>query len=644
MEITRNKSDTIIYFFSTFLLITIFYRTCFFFEIIKTKLIPPYASFQFIVSGFVSDLFTGTTTVACFLILRLSYQHILAKHLNSRRSIFIVENVLLCFILLIINLIDIAHRKLVTMFVMGFNYPIFLSIIHNLISPKIGIPYLNTLDWVFIFSPILLYLSMLFLPYRFFLNLLIGLISLIFSIFSISCVIDFIWPPFVNPTSSWMSGLLIRNPTQYLVQNTWESQTNVYEKRHDLPDAKQQQTVQLIDPLFVVNKSTPATTTAATTQKRPMNVVVFFMESVSSEYIFSKSSTHSIPMPFLESLSHKGLWLNNTYSTGNMSSLGNFGVFSGLYPHPKSQLFELLPSLSIPSMADWLGTRYDTLLVTPTMTSLYFPLGLVRSFKKFYSPDNIPHKDALLYNTFLPENIGFDFFLSQLDKMHQPFASVYMSVSAHYPYLDYDPHSHIAMPVTLSYNRYINNLRLLDQEIEQLYLFLQKKHWLDNTLLIITSDHGEGFGQHPGSWIHSNALYDEQTRVPLLFYNTSIFKPQIINKLTSTVDILPTMLDAMGLPYKTHCIQGESLLRANLQRKYIFIYGAENEFATVDQHSNKMIIDYANGVCRQYNLKNDPQELHSEACKQLDQEHGSVAFKNYQAALLENYNLTGVCI
>jgi arylsulfatase A-like enzyme len=55
-----------------------------------------------------------------------------------------------------------------------------------------------------------------------------------------------------------------------------------------------------------------------------------------------------------------------------------------------------------------------------------------------------------------------------------------------------------------------------DDQIGQLLAELKKRNLADNTLIVITADHGESFGEH-GLFIHGNSLYREQIRVPLMF-------------------------------------------------------------------------------------------------------------------------------
>jgi arylsulfatase A-like enzyme len=81
----------------------------------------------------------------------------------------------------------------------------------------------------------------------------------------------------------------------------------------------------------------------------------------------------------------------------------------------------------------------------------------------------------------------------------------------------------------------------------------------ENTLLIITSDHGENFGDH-GLASHQFCLYDSLMHVPLIIsYPKLIPSERRISSLVSHIDILPTILDLLNIKAYPHGIQGKSL-------------------------------------------------------------------------------------
>jgi arylsulfatase A-like enzyme/tetratricopeptide (TPR) repeat protein len=67
------------------------------------------------------------------------------------------------------------------------------------------------------------------------------------------------------------------------------------------------------------------------------------------------------------------------------------------------------------------------------------------------------------------------------------------------------------------------------------------------TLIIVTGDHGESLGEH-GEMTHGLFAYEGTLRVPLIAYQPQLFRPRTIDEPVRHVDILPTILDAIGAP------------------------------------------------------------------------------------------------
>jgi arylsulfatase A-like enzyme len=102
-------------------------------------------------------------------------------------------------------------------------------------------------------------------------------------------------------------------------------------------------------------------------------------------------------------------------------------------------------------------------------------------------------------------------------------------------------------------------IALYDGQIRQLddYIGLLKekmKQWgiLDNTILIITSDHGEelfehGFIGHASTSLNAK-LYDEIIHIPLIIRWPKKIKHRVVGELVQQIDIMPTILDILGIP------------------------------------------------------------------------------------------------
>lgn len=82
---------------------------------------------------------------------------------------------------------------------------------------------------------------------------------------------------------------------------------------------------------------------------------------------------------------------------------------------------------------------------------------------------------------------------------------------------------------------------------------------LDDAVVAITSDHGEGFGEH-GVWGHNASLFEEVVRVPLLFWSSEPWnQPRRHRVPVSLMDVAPTLLDLAGAP-PASTFDGDSLV------------------------------------------------------------------------------------
>ena len=63
--------------------------------------------------------------------------------------------------------------------------------------------------------------------------------------------------------------------------------------------------------------------------------------------------------------------------------------------------------------------------------------------------------------------------------------------------------------------RYSTGVRVLDKELGRFFGYLEEDGWLDRSLLVVTSDHGEELSDH-GGWDHGWNFYEHQLHVPLL--------------------------------------------------------------------------------------------------------------------------------
>jgi arylsulfatase A-like enzyme len=105
---------------------------------------------------------------------------------------------------------------------------------------------------------------------------------------------------------------------------------------------------------------------------------------------------------------------------------------------------------------------------------------------------------------------------------------------------------------------YLREVAAVDLQVSRVFEALEEAQIREHTLVIITGDHGEGLGEH-GEPTHSFFVYETTMRVPLILWGPrSLPQGHRISSIVRTVDILPTVLDLLGLP-SVHEIHGRSL-------------------------------------------------------------------------------------
>jgi arylsulfatase A-like enzyme len=160
--------------------------------------------------------------------------------------------------------------------------------------------------------------------------------------------------------------------------------------------------------------------------------------------------------------------------------------------------------------------------------------------------------------------------------------------------------------------RYAAEVRYLDGEIGRFLSHLDAQGWLENSIVVVTSDHGEALaGDHGYYFSHGNDLTQDQIHVPLLLYYPGCRGGQALTHPVSTVDIVPTVMSLLDLPALAD-VDGASLLSAE-ERPLM----SETLYeVSVREGAWKLRQRKESGALRLVNLDTDP----AEASNRLDRE------------------------
>jgi arylsulfatase A-like enzyme len=127
--------------------------------------------------------------------------------------------------------------------------------------------------------------------------------------------------------------------------------------------------------------------------------------------------------------------------------------------------------------------------------------------------------------------------------------------------------------------------------------------------LIVTADHGEEFGEHGGRY-HGTSVYEEQVRVPLVFFAPGVVAPGRVAEPVELVDLLPTVLAALDIPRPPR-LRGRDLGPLLAQREKPgpgFAYAETDEQALLAEGSERLVCARRVGACQLFDLASDPGE------------------------------------
>lgn len=138
----------------------------------------------------------------------------------------------------------------------------------------------------------------------------------------------------------------------------------------------------------------------------------------------------------------------------------------------------------------------------------------------------------------------------------------------------------------------------------------------DDTLVVITNDHGEELQEH-GAMGHGWPLFEEQIRAPLLMSYAPIFTPGTnVAEVVEHVDLAPTILDALGVPPMPSA-EGLSFLPfledgiGKRQHPFTAVSWTRKGMRSIRVGNWKLITGKSSGWMYLFNLEDDPGELES---------------------------------
>ncbi len=355
--------------------------------------------------------------------------------------------------------------------------------------------------------------------------------------------------------------------------------------------------------------------------------------------------------PFLDSIQDNCIRFNTAQSTGPYTQASFPAILTSSYylEHVKEEKAKKRLSEKRTLISEILQFRGITTAGFHSNAYLMDVFGWNRGWDTFFDSadeevdDKVPYIKASQLN-----NKVISWFLSEKDKLKEkPFFLWLHYMDVHEPYVperkyieQVDPsidltedqmmklfhevllkrHVSDSRTVELFRKLYLAHVIEVDEAAKEFFTILRKAKHLDESIVIITSDHGDEFGEH-GSLSHDGKMYSELIDVPLMIYDLSLEKGQVTDKLVSTIDIAPTIAHLFGLG-KIAQFQGHSLLPledypgTGVFGETINKHGSKEEEAArgvffYRENNFKIIYSEEDDSWELYDLREDPKELNN---------------------------------
>ncbi len=353
--------------------------------------------------------------------------------------------------------------------------------------------------------------------------------------------------------------------TRTLYEERWQRERGWVERQVDLSHLKGKYVdlqMSLDGAVATVSIANPELVGIVEEESRP-NVILYVVDCLRADHVgaygYSRPTT-----PEIDKLAEDSVIFEAAYSCASWTKPSTGCLFTSLYPpyHGARTLDDVLDSL-VPTLAELFRARgYATSawLANPMVHARSF--GLTRGFDRVVAlVEPPPGKNMILLQPdaaditrgvvpWLDQNRNRRFFLY----LH--------SLDVHYDYLPRPPFDDLFLSpdrqgLDQEKDLYDNEIAYNDREVGNLLAALMRLGLYDDTVIVLTADHGEEFGEH-GYYRHGHTLFEPAIHIPwILKLPGSRHKGLRVDQPAGNIDIAPTLLAYAGIP-QPESFQGSS--------------------------------------------------------------------------------------
>ncbi|MFP6663120.1 MAG: sulfatase, partial [Deltaproteobacteria bacterium] len=321
------------------------------------------------------------------------------------------------------------------------------------------------------------------------------------------------------------------------------------------------------DPRSAVAIASPRHLSRSRTARQRPNILLYLMDTLRADHTSAQGYKRRTT-PRLDALASEGTLFEQASSTAPVTRPSTASILTSLFPSQTHARLERGLSDEAETLAEILRKEGWSTWAFVANGNIFAPgFGFDQGFDRFETIrgsnlDNHAHTSEI-------NQLLFPLLKAQVD---EPFFLYVHAVDPHSPYdpppshrnlftdKDYAGSVEPAKSVRKELRKqkmdqasidfvvglYDEDIRYQDETFGLLLDELARHHQLENTLVVVVSDHGDEFLEH-GDWEHGSRLYEHQTHVPFIVKGPGVAKSRVTEPV-SLIDVMPTILGLVGAP------------------------------------------------------------------------------------------------
>lgn len=347
------------------------------------------------------------------------------------------------------------------------------------------------------------------------------------------------------------------------------------------------------------------------TNENPPNVIVFFLESTGFKHTSLGGEFDSTP--HLKRLADNGILVSDASAVVPHTTKALISTLCGDWPQLVTAVPEAsfggLPSQCLPNLVKSIGYRTAFFQTARHTFEQRRELVHFMGFDFFRSKESLDRRKFESSNYFgLDDQAMIEPAMDWVKKEKKPFFLGMLSLASHH---NYTLPKKVKPKYPKSERKYehLSTVHYVDSVLGKFVDRLEKEGMMENTLIIILGDHGEGMEEH-GRKQHDLVLWQEGLSIPMVLYGPSVLSTKgVISGPRQQIDIVPTILEIAGAQIVSGTTRGISLFQpVSEERELYFSCWRERKCMAKRMGTEKFIDHYGRRTWEWFSIKKDPSE------------------------------------